>query len=78
MKTTPNHKKTAPVLQVNEQLSLEEQIAQRAHELWQQRGGEHGNDPADWFRAEREIMSGIKSGFRHKTPRHSQAAPQRV
>jgi hypothetical protein len=40
---------------VNENLNLEEQVAERAHELWQQRNGEHGNDLAHWFRAEREI-----------------------
>jgi len=33
----------------------EEQIARRAHELWQQRGHEYGNDLTDWFQAEREI-----------------------
>ena len=43
------------LLHVNENLNLEEQIAERAHELWQQRNGEHGNDLADWFQAEREI-----------------------
>ncbi len=33
----------------------DEQIARRAHELWQRRGGGHGCDWADWFQAEREI-----------------------
>src|ERR1700722_4472558 len=51
--TTP--KTTASILQVDEKASLEEQIARRAHELWHQRGHEHGNDLADWLRAEREI-----------------------
>jgi hypothetical protein len=55
MKKTTTKKTTEPVLDVNENVSLEEQIAQRAHELWQQRGGEHGNDLTDWFQAEREI-----------------------
>ncbi len=45
------HKQDAPVLHVDENVSLEEQIAQRAHELWQQRGREHGSDLSDWFRA---------------------------
>jgi hypothetical protein len=62
--TTPNEKfmkkkqhkeKSRPVLHVNENLSREEQIAERAHELWQQRHGERGNDLTDWFQAEREI-----------------------
>jgi len=43
MKKTTNHKNAAPVFQVKENVSLEEQIAQRAHELWQQHGGEHRN-----------------------------------
>jgi hypothetical protein len=40
---------------VNENLSREDQIAERAHELWQRRNSHHGNDLADWFQAEREI-----------------------
>jgi hypothetical protein len=55
MKKTPTKKTTEPVLNVNENVSLEEQIAQRAHELWQQKGGEHGHDLGDWLQAEREI-----------------------
>jgi Protein of unknown function (DUF2934) len=53
IKTTP--KAAAPVLPVNENVSLEEQIAQRAHELWCRRSYEHGSDLDDWLRAEREI-----------------------
>ena len=49
------HKNSAPVLRVDESVSLEEQIAKRAHELWHQRGREHGHDLTDWLRAEREI-----------------------
>ena len=55
MKKTEHKEKSQPVLHVNENLNLEEQIAERAHELWQQRNGEHGSDLADWFQAEREI-----------------------
>jgi hypothetical protein len=51
--TTP--KKTASILHVDEKVSLEDQIARRAYELWQSRGHENGSDLADWFRAEREI-----------------------
>ena len=32
-----------------------EEIARRAHELYLQRGGEHGKDVEDWVRAEREL-----------------------
>jgi hypothetical protein len=46
-----------PRLDVDESLSLEEQIAHRAYELRQQRGhhSESGSDWIDWFHAEREI-----------------------
>jgi hypothetical protein len=31
------------------------EIARRAHELYLQRGGEHGKDVEDWVRAEKEL-----------------------
>ena len=56
MKTKGSCKKiSVPVLHVDESVSLEEQIARRAHELWHQRGREHGTDLRDWFQAEREV-----------------------
>ena len=55
MKKKSIHKQSAPALRVDESLSLDEQVAQRAHELWHQRGYEHGADLADWFQAEREV-----------------------
>ena len=55
MRKTEHKQKSQPVLHVNENLNLEEQIAERAHELWQQRNGEPGNDLTHWFQAEREI-----------------------
>ena len=71
MKAKSNRDKRRTVLQVNENLSLEEQIAQRAHDLWHQRGRAHGSDMDDWLQAEREInerhqkrMQG-KSSLRH-------------
>jgi hypothetical protein len=33
----------------------EEQVAQRAYELWRERGSVHGDDWGDWFQAENEI-----------------------
>jgi len=33
----------------------EEEIARHAHELYLQRGGEHGKDVEDWVRAEKEL-----------------------
>jgi hypothetical protein len=35
----------------------EEEAADRAHELWQNRGGEHGHDKEDWFEAERQLRA---------------------
>jgi hypothetical protein len=33
-----------------------EDVANRAHELYVQRGGGHGKDVEDWVRAERELV----------------------
>jgi len=35
--------------------NLEEQIRQRAYELYEERGGADGHDLYDWLRAEEEI-----------------------
>jgi Protein of unknown function (DUF2934) len=35
-----------------------EEIARRAHELYLQRGGEHGKDVEDWVRAKKELSDG--------------------
>jgi hypothetical protein len=32
-----------------------EKIAERAHQLWLARGGNHGNDWQDWLSAEQEL-----------------------
>ena len=34
---------------------FEEEVADRAYDLWQERGGTHGRDREDWFEAEREV-----------------------
>lgn len=36
-------------------LPLEEQIRQRAHEIYLQRGGDTGSEMDDWLQAENEI-----------------------
>jgi hypothetical protein len=41
-----------------ESLAIEpthEDIARRAYQLYEERGGEHGRDREDWFQAEREL-----------------------
>jgi len=37
---------------------IENQIHQRAYELYSARGREPGRDLEDWFRAEKEVMRG--------------------
>ena len=34
----------------------EEEVADRAYEFYQRRGGEHGRDREDWFEAERQLQ----------------------
>jgi hypothetical protein len=46
MAARPNFNHPAP---------LQERIRQRAYELYQQRGGQHGFDIQDWLRAESEM-----------------------
>ena len=36
-------------------IPLEEQIRRRAHQIYLQRGGQHGSALDDWFRAEKEL-----------------------
>jgi hypothetical protein len=56
MKSKIRHRKAAePAPRVDENMGLQEQIAQSAHQLWHERGYEHGADLADWFQAEREV-----------------------
>jgi HSP20 family protein len=39
-----------------EMQSVQLAIARRAYELFEKRGGEHGHDWEDWFRAESELL----------------------
>ena len=45
-----------PPATVSEPQELENQIRQRAYELYEARGCEDGHDLDDWLRAEAEIM----------------------
>jgi hypothetical protein len=47
--------KTESVSTLDSNSNYDRQIAQRAYELWEQRGSVHGDDWADWFEAEIEI-----------------------
>lgn len=39
--------------EMNETMAL---IAERAYEIYEERGGEHGHDQDDWFQAEGEVL----------------------
>jgi hypothetical protein len=41
---------------------IESDVAGRAYELYQQRGGEHGHDVDDWLQAEAELCPSVRSG----------------
>lgn len=34
-----------------------DEVAQLAHRFWAERGGKHGHDVEDWFRAEQELRA---------------------
>ncbi|HEU0178196.1 MAG TPA: DUF2934 domain-containing protein [Blastocatellia bacterium] len=42
------------------QIDLRELIARRAYEIYEERGGSHGDDINDWLRAEAEVKSTLK------------------
>ena len=72
--TTPKPRKTAAkkkaadtpsnvteITAVREQVTVtREAIAQLAHQIWNDRGRQHGKDAEDWFRAE-ELLRGKAS-----------------
>lgn len=49
--TMPNGPQSSPVAKPVSQ----EEVARLAHRLWAERGGQHGHDMDDWFRAEQEL-----------------------
>jgi hypothetical protein len=36
--------------------TLQESVKQKAYEFYLKRGGKHGNDQEDWFKAEQEVL----------------------
>jgi hypothetical protein len=48
-------KKRPPVTVASDPQQLEEQLRQRAYELYEERGREEGHEVDDWLRAEEEI-----------------------
>jgi len=47
----------------------EDQVARRAYEIFESRGGWHGADLDDWLEAERELNQPAVATERRKTPR---------
>lgn len=43
-------------------VTTEERVRERAYELFVERGGNHGNDQDDWFRAKTELGSNKGKG----------------
>jgi hypothetical protein len=71
LKQTRKLEESNPILVLDENVSLEEQIAQRANELWQKRNRVHGYDLTDWLQAEREIGEWHQKRLQAKTLRGS-------
>ena len=58
----PQAKRPVAVLKPKSPVDLQEEIRQRAYELFQERGGQHGFDQDDWLRAEAEVR--LRRGVR--------------
>jgi hypothetical protein len=43
-----------------------EEIELRAHQIYVERGGAHGQDVGDWLRAERELLKYGETGLKAK------------
>ncbi len=50
----------------------EEEVADRAYEYWQARGGGDGHDREDWFQAEQEIGHGSGAAARYRLIKESE------
>lgn len=48
---------TASKLAVMPPVNLEEEVRRRAYEIYEERGGRHGLDQDDWYRAEQEVAA---------------------
>ena len=55
MNANPPKKSPTSVTSEPQDLELQDQIRQRAYELYEARGRKHGRELEDWFRAEAEI-----------------------
>ena len=69
----PSKTKVHSTSHLGSQELTEEIIRMRAHELFEQRGYQHGHDLDDWLQAEAEVM-GKKSSASAEQMERSQAA----
>jgi hypothetical protein len=56
------------------QIDLSELIARRAYEIYEERGGCHGDDINDWLRAEAEVKSTLRPGKRRSVTSRARAS----
>ncbi len=54
---SPAAKKTRKKLSSDQ---IQELIAKKAYEIYEKRGGRHGDDWSDWYEAEKAVMRGQK------------------
>ena len=59
---------------IGSQERTDEIIRARAHQLFEQRGGRHGNDLEDWLQAEAEVLGKKQSASVDQTEPAQQAA----
>ena len=53
----PEEKDIAEASDAGSQVLIEDAVRERAHQLFEQRGFEHGHDLDDWLQAEAEVAS---------------------
>src|ERR1044072_3841685 len=67
--TKQNPKLIKPQNHLDRLTKLQEAIASRAYELFESRGGEHGQEQADWLRAESELLQPLSVEVREQEDR---------
>jgi hypothetical protein len=56
--STLAHRQNAGINEATGGDLTDEDVARRAYERFQRRGGQHGRDQEDWYEAEREVRTG--------------------
>jgi len=71
----PKEKDIAEASDTGSQLLSEDAIREHAHQLFEQRGCEHGHDLDDWLKAEAEIASKKRPGSADKRTTADEVVP---